>query len=1402
MLRLAKQVLVAVLFIIAAGCGGGGCSSGCSCAAITPLANGFPTAQRIENAASVRLTDTGLDFLEQNLGTLAGQLLGGGGDGGVLPFEIGTQSGSFGPLKYEVCKDGPKPDANPPECVAEIDLGNAKLALAPAAPHNLKITGPMPIRLRNLPLFIQYFCVPLLGCVESNLALTLTGNDGCPGGDQPFANIDLDVNVSIEIDTDPSHARHGYSRVKVDVGLDESKLLDSLRVCGNFDAAILGFILDLAGDLIVGPLIDTLKGQIDEQLCQKANPELNPTCPAGTQDVDGTCRYGTDSGAECASILLGTEGNVDLGASLAGISPGARAAFDFLLAAGGHSERDDMSGFAWGDLNPVNNGATLGLYGGSEATPVSKCVPFAQLELPTGVPIPDELTSNSVPDWPMKLAGPHFGLALSERYANYLLAQIYNSGGLCLGITADALGDSVPLSTSIIALGLGANSMNELGRQKQPTSLAFLLRPQHAPTIEFGNGTDIEKDPSLRIGLVGVAIDFYVWSLDRYVRAFSVNMDIDVPANLVVTPEGLQPVIKKLGISNTTLTNATLLREDPAKVASALEGLVGDMVGGLLGGAISPIDLNSSLATTGLTLDIPESVDGKGSPGLRKLTKGSDDFLGIFATLGLASAAPMMQSETKASVHSLDVDSEGLRIATITPHNGPRATLELGSSLDDGSRSVEWQYKIDRGPWRPFVRTRRLVIEEPTLRNQGKHRVYVRSRVVGEPMSLDPEPEELELIVDDMAPEVRVSEPEDGRVRVDAADFVSRTDRVQVRVRFGDGTDASDGSFGPWSEWMASSELAAFDSGNATLVGIEAKDEAENVAQVTHALIRGDSAAAGCQCSVEQPKGSAGGLALGLGSLLFASLFGLRRGARPKSRRPIAQANVTQRPRRAGAKSGGRLATLAASSLFVLAAGSVPGCSCSEEVSIPNDCRHRGDCLVVTPGLVGAYTSAAVSDAGDIWVAGYLEANWDPNVNLSFGDLVVGKVDGDRVEWKVVDGTDPEEVVDAQSYDVQGFREGKTESGDDVGMWTSIAIGADGQPAVAYYDASNHALKFAAASGQGWRVTTVVAGTGGADHGRYAKLHLLGGKPTIAYHFIERQGGKVASGVRVAVGADAAGSSFSIEDVVVDATTPCTAELCESGTACLTDGTCVKKSGDCADECPSGEACVVDGGSGACKAAKAAGATITYPAEVGLYVSSAPRPDGSLAIAYYDRVHGNLAVATKTGSAWSSAIVDGQDAQGNDTGDKGIAASLAIDEGGNFHIGYVDGLAETLSYAFMAGGAGAPTLEVVDDGLGDGDGHHIVGDDAHVLVTQSGVVRMSYQDATAGTLKVAVGEPSGNAHTWTSSAAAQEGFAGFFTRQLVHQGALKVVNWWRVAGPLPVGDVAIVTSPDPSSGPQ
>ncbi len=125
---LLRHIVAIVALLIVAGCGGGSCGGGgcSSCSGVTPLTNGFEATNRIENAGSLRLMPSGIKFLQNNLGTLAKGLLGSSSTNGTLTFDIPATSGSASFINYSVCSGGANPTANPPSCVANIDLGDGR----------------------------------------------------------------------------------------------------------------------------------------------------------------------------------------------------------------------------------------------------------------------------------------------------------------------------------------------------------------------------------------------------------------------------------------------------------------------------------------------------------------------------------------------------------------------------------------------------------------------------------------------------------------------------------------------------------------------------------------------------------------------------------------------------------------------------------------------------------------------------------------------------------------------------------------------------------------------------------------------------------------------------------------------------------------------------------------------------------------------------------------------------------------------------------------------------------------------------------------------------------------------------------------------------------------------------
>ncbi len=1198
--------------------------------------------------------------------------------------------------------------------------------------------------------------------------------------------------ISIEVDSNPAHSRKGYSRIvvsKVDVNKDQLK--NSLHFCDGHHRDLVEGLAEGPGFSVqlVDPLLDTLKEQISQQLCQKPNPEMSPACPDGSSEQDGLCKY---ADGECVSIMLGTDGNIDLSSFLASLSPGTKGGLDFLFAAGGESGNPP-----WGNLNPIAGGATLGMFGGALPKPQSSCVKLANMDPPQGIPIPDEITANTVSGWPAG-SNPHFGFALNERFFNYALAGMYDSGLLCIGIAGQSLNlGPISLTSDLFGTFLGVKSVKDLALQNESASLALVVRPGAPPTAVFGNGTNLETDPLIRIGVKNLAIDFYVWSLDRFIRFMTYSFDLDVPLNLTVTPDGLVPVLEKINFTNATVTNSPLIEEDPAKIAASLTDLIGGQIGSLLGGALPAVNLNEQLASLGLTLNIPETVEGQGSPGLRKLSKGNDNFLGIFATLGIAGAPPPPPVETNGSIVGKEIDPAGLLLATATPDNKPSVRIALSSPEDDGSRAVEYQVRVDGGLWKPWTSKRTIDVSEGIFRVQGKHRIEARARVVGQPATLDATPVELDFTIDTMAPSIRVKQTAEGKAEILVKDLVSEAETVLVRYRV-------DG--GSWSEWLAATDLPVLDVSDADDVEVEAKDEEGLVGKASQA-IRGKaipSADGGCGCSVVGSDSTGNGKALGLLGVLLVGIA-LRVGRRSRKSAPAAS-----KPAKAPASAQKVSRTLRALTgiAAVSTAGLFAGCNCGAVETA--DTTGGGttttgtttapsceECDTLYPGLAGAYASAVVVDDA-LWVSGYLEKSISKNgSDFSWGDLVVGKYDGTAIAWEIIDGV-PEVEVDPTSYDVNGFRGGVTDPGDDVGLWTSIAANDSGGLAVAYYDRTNRSLKVAVQGDEGWTVSTVQQ-KDTSDLGRYAKIAWINGAWTIAFLAMEPgEGGAVTSGVRVATSSN--GSSWTFEDAHQNKATPCAARFCATGTACIKETSlCTTElpKASCTPSCTSAQSCV-DGGGGAgvCKDKRTAAELETYPEGSGAYVAVAREKAGGLGIVFYDRVKGNLMMATKSSGSWVSTVLDGE-ANGTDTGDVGIGAALAIDDAGIWHVAYSNGYDESLQYMSINNGA-ASAAEVIDDGAGiEGtpfdDGRHIVGDDASIHVTPGGDIQVSYQDATVGSLRWAVGTPSANGHSWAVKVVQQDGFAGAFSKIVQQGGAAKVVNWSRKIGEKNVGDIAVAT---------
>ena len=1125
------------MFILSA-CGGGGCSA-CEGCGVAPIPGGFKIEERVANSAQIRLTDEGISFIEDNAADLVTLLLPDGLEFPVPPTETNQDIAVCGNTRIRVCMDG--------NCIVRGDIES--LSLVPTAPNRLEATIRVSLQSRR--------CTARDAggtCTDSAPGpLNIQTNGGflglCSGG----INADLDTmrgsrpDVGIVADVvfaeETNAARAGYTKIIVEnVGLEPGREIETgetdvqLSGDGGLIGLLVGFLGGFLEDLILDALQDQvgdlLQGAIDEQLCTQqgdigsctddpamlcsSDAECGGTCqrcPTGTfPDGPGSsdiCRFAPDG--ECVPILLGTDGQGDLGAAFLGsISPGTHAPGQFLLAAGGEGEA-------------VNNGMSLFMYGGFlgtsrdfTVTPAhNPCVPALDPPpLPT-IPRVATFRGNTVPGL---ATPPHLGIGLAESFLDHAGYGMYDAGLLCIGAGTPLAQE---LSTGLFSLLVP--SLNRLAFPLRNAPLAVVLRPQNPPDFEIGTGTEV--DPLLDIQLPQLQIDFYVYSQDRFVRFMTYEADFSIPMNLVVMDGEIVPEILGLTAANSVVTNQeNLLTEDPAMLAGVIE----DILSAFASMAFAGVGGFALPDIMGLQLEVPEG-------GIRGIEESGEEFLGIFANLAVA-PTPMpyvFAADTRLEVGTPVLDPAAMTLENWGNGEIPKVDLFFEAT---GPEAVEFEYsyRLDDMQWSQWTTEEHVVFESRTLLFQAVHTIEARARVVGERDTVDLTPAQAEVVIDVLAPAVELQRVLGGTL-VTARDVISDDLRVRFRAP-GD----------EWSDWAVLQDEHVI---GADEVDVEVRDPSGNVGSASNALIRGrpnPAADGGCACSIpgQDDDRPLGGLAL-IGLLVL----GLRR-----------RKEAGNKSRYFPGLSRSFFFTLLA---FVLA---IAGCDCGGNPG-PDDSGLDGggdtafdsnvDAVLgpLDPGLLATHLDMTVlSDGSTLVLSGY-DQGVPPSTR--YGDLVVGTWNGTSVDWETVDG-----VPDvAPTNDPSGYRGGISDPGDDVGEFTSIITAGGDTLNITYFDRTNGALKFAAGTvGGTWDIQTV---DDEGFAGQYSSLTAYSGGVAAAYLAVMEPAslpGRPTSEVRVATASAGGTGSWSIARIGT-AQIACRPQFCPEGSVCLENGDCVTDPG-------------------------------------------------------------------------------------------------------------------------------------------------------------------------------------------------------------------------------------------------
>lgn len=395
-----------------------------------------------------------------------------------------------------------------------------------------------------------------------------------------------------------------------------------------------------------------------------------------------------------------------------------------------------------------------------------------------------------------------------------------------------------------------------------------------------------------------------------------------------------------------------------------------------------------------------------------------------------------------------------------------------------------------------------------------------------------------------------------------------------------------------------------------------------------------------------------------------------------------------------------------------------------ETMSGPQCCLVECACATLPPVLPGQYGwhAAIAASEESVAVSAY---------DAVYGDLVVAYFDDEGNELSVdyVDGFPVDGPLEANP---DGPRGGRYGFGPDVGEDTAITIDGTGVVHVAYYDRDEGNLKYAHYSGGAW-TTSVVDDMG--QVGRYTSIAVgPDGNPRIAYMMVEGTLDPNPQPMTALMYAEARTNlpaSPADWDIRALDRRPKPEPICMGG--CPGDDVCVDLGGGpaCTPEvtgcmgCGNDEVCVADGGGmPTCQAEIPTFMLEALVEGTGLFADLTITSTGTPIIAYYDSLDGDLRLATGTATGgFTLRTLDGDDPMA--PSDVGQHASVAVAEDGTVGVAYFDTTADDLVYLDVT----RNERWVVDDGITPPD-LRMVGADASLVFDAASNPAIAYQDPT------------------------------------------------------------------------
>jgi hypothetical protein len=763
-----------------------------------PIPGGFSPAAQIERAAQVRVSQRGLDFIESEFVNLVGA---------YVAMECGTAADVPCPTEFETIPGGA---ANPSSCVQGECIETLTGAPGPLIGFEIDRSEQSGATIcrddlndpnrRRCYAYLRFEGLSLLPRGPNEVEATITAQIYSSPIPFRYDNLGMDCLVNLDSDGDGNplqdivatavisewNAPSGVGGRQMDIEIvsvtadipDDDVVIERDPVHGGFDDTLSCGVANtgLVKGFLIPQLTDSLAGivgdEIDKVTGWRCNAPNTEPCPAQTScNADDLCEE--DATGELVPAKLGIEGRLDLGALLAGFSPGRPGQGDISFVVGGQSTAD-------------TGGVTIGALGGAEVvTPDPSCamiLPSPRTRpgfvAPPALPDDDlvDLDFDGTPETDYMIAA-----GISEALLDQYLWTIYTSGLFCIGVSAYDIDLLNTGTLSLLMPSLAELTHNDKYRWAiYPARLSMF--PRSEPQITFGSGRvsgdpmmPVLEDPLIRVAFDDLRLAFFAMIEERWVQLMVLELDMTLGLGVIITPNNeIQLVLGELenAVSDVRVTEHELLAEDTASLEDAVPALL-EFAFSNLTGVLPTVPLPTAAELGGFELTV------LGVRGVEDT--GAYPNIAVYADMSFdPSQVPNLSlaAETTAVVEELRMPE----ISSMAVGRGaarPELVLDLDGRVPAGERA-EFQYRVDGSLWTPFFQAEQLVLARPEFSVQGRHSIEVRSRVVGQYRTLDPTPALVEITIDPQPPRL-FARLLDGGIEVEASDVVGPV-RIELIV--------------------------------------------------------------------------------------------------------------------------------------------------------------------------------------------------------------------------------------------------------------------------------------------------------------------------------------------------------------------------------------------------------------------------------------------------------------------------------------------------------------------------------------------------------------------------------------------------------------------------------------------